>query len=61
MRKDLVTEECCYTCQHNRNSFDDSYYCDCEFLGKGTPTQDVWCEDYELDSEYEVKLGGILK
>lgn len=57
MRRDLATEECCYTCQHNRNNFSDCYNCDCEFLGKGNPKQDMWCKDYNLDSEYKEKFG----
>lgn len=57
MRRDLVTEECCYTCVHNRNNFSNDFYCDCEFLGKGTPKQEAWCADYELDSDYKSKSG----
>lgn len=53
MRRDLATDECCYTCQHNRNNFDDTYNCNCEFLGKGEPTQDMWCDDFELVEDYE--------
>jgi hypothetical protein len=42
---------------HNRNNFSDNFYCDCEFLGKGYPTQEAWGIDYQLDPDYKDKTG----
>lgn len=53
MRKDFRTDECCYTCQHNRNNFADDFACNCEFTEKNNTAQDARCGDYEI---YESKF-----
>lgn len=40
-----LSEECCYTCYHNRNRLDRNYNCNCEFAENRT--QDGWCSEYE--------------
>ena len=59
MRSDLRAEECCYTCQYNRNNFTDDYPCNCEIEGKNNTAQDMWCEDYELADDYDVRRRGV--
>ena len=56
MRKDLAYDECCYTCNHNRNNFADDYPCNCEFAGNNHTAQDMWCGDYEMAEDYEDKF-----
>lgn len=50
--KNLKCEECCFTCQHNRNVLRKDFPCNCEFENrKDNTSQDMWCGDYDLHEE----------
>jgi hypothetical protein len=49
----LSLDECCYTCQNNRNKLTANFPCNCQYENHNDNTsQDMWCGDYEMCEEY---------